>query len=303
MDTNQVVIKAREKDIGGLIVRRILPYEHCMVGPFIFFDHMGPAEFSKGMGIDVRPHPHINLATVTYLFEGKILHRDSLGSCQLIEPGEINWMVAGHGIVHSERTPADLRETGSRLNGIQCWLALPEEKEEMPASFTHYAAGSLPEFEINKVKLKLLLGNAFDLQSPVAVQSTLFYLEAKFPKGSKLVFPAEAREVGVYIVSGQVNINNTRVNHCSMAITHENMTIEAIEDAHLMFLGGTSLGQRYIYWNYVSSSKEKLDVAIAQWANGPGEVGTRFEKIPGDDFEYIPLPSEKIIENPKGTIM
>lgn len=306
MEEIEVVITAREKDLGDLIVRRILPYEHCMIGPFIFFDHMGPTTFAIGKGVDVRPHPHINLATVTYLFDGKIHHRDSLGSDQLIEPGAINWMVAGCGIVHSERTPIELRKSSSSLNGIQCWLALPDEYEDIPPSFTHYSQECLPRFTMGNVQLQLLLGSAFQRQSPVKVYSDLFYLSTFFPKDSSLILPTEQREAAAYVVNGSVMINNQKINHCEMAVgsSGKDLQIEALEDSLIMLLGGKHIGQRYIYWNLVSSSKEKITQAMADWANGPGEKDSRFPKIQGDDQEYIPLPEEKNIDfNPKGTIM
>lgn len=306
MEKIEVVIAAREKDLGDLIVRRILPYEHCMIGPFIFFDHMGPTAFAIGKGIDVRPHPHINLATVTYLFDGKIHHRDSLGSDQLIEPGAINWMVAGRGIVHSERTPLELRKNPSSLNGIQCWLALPDEFEDISPSFRHYPPESLPKFNLGGVNFRLLLGSALQRQSPVSVYSDLFYLATYFPKGSSLVFPTEQREAAAYVVNGSVVINNRKINHCEMAVGPfgKDLKIEALEDSRVMLLGGKHIGQRYIYWNLVSSSKEKIFQAMSDWANGPGDKNSRFPKISGDDQEYIPLPEEKNIDlNPKGTIM
>lgn len=299
---DDIVITARERDLGSFTVRRILPYaSHRMVGPFIFFDHMGPATFEEDHGVDVRPHPHINLATVTYLFEGKILHRDSLGSVQIIEPGAINWMIAGHGIVHSERTPAELRDTGSQLNGIQCWVALPEDKEEMPPAFIHYPAESLPFFTLNGVELTLLLGNAFNHESPVAVQSDIFYISAKFKKGMKLTLPLEAREGAAYIVTGKMIINAQTIDHCAMLVADVNeLNMEALQDTHVMLIGGASVGERFIYWNFVASSEEKIAQAKLDWANGPGEKGSRFPRIPGDDKEFIPLPEEI---NPKGTIM
>lgn len=306
MEKIKMVITARERDLGGFSVRRILPYAtHPMVGPFIFFDHMGPANFSAGQGIDVRPHPHINLATVTYLFEGQICHRDSLGSIQLIEPGAINWMIAGHGIVHSERTPENLRQTGSRLSGIQCWVAMPEEYEEMAPNFTHYSAESLPKFQINDVELQLLLGNAFEHTSPVKVQSDLFYIHAKFPKQTKLIISAKDCESAAYIAEGRVQINGQEINQFSMAIGHpgENLEVEAFQNSQLMLLGGKPLGKRYIYWNFVSSTEQKIEKAKSDWQNGPGETGSRFPKIPSDDQEYIPLPDEVKDKNPKGTIM
>lgn len=306
MEDIELVITPRERDLGGFSVHRILPYAtHRMVGPFIFFDHMGPATFSAGHGIDVRPHPHINLATVTYLFEGAIRHRDSLGSDQLIEPGAINWMSAGHGIVHSERTPDNLRQSGSRLEGIQSWIALPDDLEEESPSFIHYPAETLPKFEIDGAQLTLLLGNAFDRKSPVAVQSDLFYLDVKFPKGTKLTFPLHGREGAAYIVDGCVHINNQKIDKWDMAVGKRcgSLIIEALDDSHLMLLGGKPVGKRYIYWNFVSSSEQKIEKAKSDWASGPGEPGSRFPKIPQDDKEFIPLPDESNKENSKGTIM
>ncbi|MHB1946645.1 MAG: pirin family protein [Gammaproteobacteria bacterium] len=303
----ELVIPSRERDLGGFTVHRVLPYAiHRMVGPFIFFDHMGPAIFAAGQGVDVRPHPHINLATVTYLFEGQIRHRDSLGSDQLIEPGDINWMTAGHGIVHSERTPDNLRKTGSRLSGIQCWVALPESSEEIAPSFKHYAAERMPQFQMDGVQLKLLLGSAFDRESPVEVSSDLFYLHVKMPKGSSFSFPLKAREGAVYVAEGKVLVNELEIPKNSMAVGRQcgSLTINALEDSQLMLLGGMALGKRYIYWNFVSSSEEKIAKAKADWANGPGEPGSRFPKIPLDDQEFIPLPEESAAEgNPKGAIM
>lgn len=307
MDDIELVITGRERDLGGFQVHRILPCAtHPMVGPFIFFDHMGPATFPPNEGIDVRPHPHINLATVTYLFEGKIRHRDSLESDQLIEPGAINWMTAGHGIVHSERTPDDLRQSGSRLSGIQCWVALPDEFEEVAPEFKHYPENILPEFQIDQVKLKLLLGEAFDRTSPVKVHSDLFYLTAKMPKNSQLEFPLEGREGAVYVVTGSLRVNDKSVNQYDMAVGKRcgSLKLESMDDSEIMLLGGTSLGPRFIFWNFVSSSEEKIEQAKRDWAKGPGEPGSRFPKIPHDDQEFIPLPVERPNKDePKGTVM
>jgi hypothetical protein len=306
MEEIELIITARERDLGGFHVRRILPYAtHRTVGPFIFFDHMGPATFLSNQGVDVRPHPHINLATVTYLFEGKIHHRDSLGSDQLIEPGAINWMVAGHGIVHSERTPEDLRQSGSRLSGIQCWIALPDEFEEIAPSFTHYPVDVLPEFSINNVQLKLLLGTAFNRISPVKVYSDLFYLSGKLPKGTQMIFPLNGREGAAYIVNGNIRINGKLINQYAMAVGKRcgNLELEALEDSEIMLLGGASVGERYIYWNFVSSSDEKIEQAKLDWKQGPGATD-RFPKIPNDNLEFIPLPDDEPTEkNPRGTIM
>lgn len=300
------MIHSRERDLGGFSVRRILPYAtHRMVGPFIFFDHMGPATFAKGQGVDVRPHPHVNLATVTYLFEGQICHRDSLGSVQLIEPGAINWMIAGHGIVHSERTPQTLRQSGSHLNGIQCWVAMPEHAEEIAPSFKHYPKHVLPQFQHENVQLTLLLGHALNHQSPVTVHSDLFYLYAKFPQGSRLVLPAEERECAAYLVNGSLRINDQSIEAHCMGLGHqgETLVMEALQDSQVMLLGGKPLGKRYIYWNFVSSTEEKIEKAKTDWANGPGDPGSRFPKIPGDDQEFIPLPDDAKDAHPKGSIM
>lgn len=299
-----LVIPPREKDLGELVVRRILPYAtHRMVGPFIFFDHMGPADFPAHQGMNVRPHPHIGLATVTYLFEGKIRHRDSLGSDQLIEPGAINWMVAGKGIVHSERAPEECKQGPTRLNGIQCWVALPEEDEDIVPSFFHYPAKTIPEFMVGDVKLRLLLGRAYDHVSPVKVHSDLFYLEVEMPKGSSLLFPADGRELAAYVVEGAVRCDDTEINSCKMAVlsSGEDLTLEALENSKVMLLGGKPVGSRHIYWNFVSSSKDKIENAKRVWHQGPQSSSSHFHPIPGDDKEFIPLPTE--VGNPKGTIM
>jgi len=299
------ILPSSERDLGGFSVHRLLPEAaHKMVGPFIFFDHMGPAQFPAGEGVEVRPHPHINLATVTYLFEGKICHRDSLGSVQLIEPGAVNLMIAGKGIVHSERTPEDLRRTGSRLSGIQCWIALPEAEEEINPSFKHYPANVLPTFNIEDVQLTLLMGSAFNHESPVAVLSDLFYLSATLPKGAKLKMTGEGRESGVYVVKGKIIINEEIINPYQMAVCHkgEAFSLEALEPTQLMLLGGKPVGERFIYWNFVSSSKAKIEQAKLDWAPGPGDATSRFPSIPGDDKEFIPLPDQHK-DNPKGTVM
>lgn len=306
MNDIEIIIPGRDRDLGGFHVRRVLPFgHHQMVGPFIFFDHMGPATFSATQGIDVRPHPHINLATVTYLFEGKILHRDSLGSVQLIEPGAINWMSAGHGIVHSERTPEDLRQQGSTLSGIQCWVALPIEFEETTPTFTHYPKHLLPEFNIGNNSVKLLLGKIFQHESPVKVYSEIFYAEIKMPAGEKIIFPLEGLEGAVYVVKGKIMLNEKNIEQYAMAVgkTCGKLAIQALEDSQIMLLGGKSVGKRFIYWNFVSSSEEKISEAKSAWKNGPGEAGSRFPKVPGDDREFIPLPEETPQNNPKGTIM
>lgn len=306
MEDIAIIITPREKDLGGFSVHRILPCaSHPMVGPFIFFDHLGPAQFPKGHGVDVRPHPHINLATVTYLFDGKIQHRDSLGSDQLIEPGAINWMTAGHGIVHSERTPENLRHSENTLHGIQCWVALPEQYEEVAPEFSHYKAETLPEFNLGSVQLKLLLGRVFEYKSPVKIHSDLFYLEVKIPEETEFNFDLEGRDGAVYVVDGEVSVNQRLIQPHTMVVNQrcKKFNIKGSKNSHLMLLGGTPVGKRYIYWNFVSSSQEKIEQAKMDWANGPGIPGSRFPKVPHDDKEFIPLPEEEPSKNPKGTIM
>jgi redox-sensitive bicupin YhaK (pirin superfamily) len=289
----EMIITPRQRDLGGFSVRRVLPYmHHHMVGPFIFFDHMGPADFAPGHGIDVRPHPHIGLATVSYLFEGRIQHRDSLGSNLIIEPGAINWMTAGRGIVHSERTPEPLRLQGGRLNGIQLWVALPNEHEETSPQFSHHPADTLPEFKVGDVDLKLLLGEAFGRKSPVPVLSRLFYLEAKMPAKSEIVLKADGQETAIYVVSGRIRIGADTIETYSMAVAKSgvDLKISADEKSKLMLIGGATLGPRNIEWNFVSSSKERLEEVKAEWVNGPLKQNPRFHPVPDDNQEFIPLP-------------
>jgi hypothetical protein len=288
------VIHPREKDLGGFSVRRILPYStHRMVGPFIFFDHMGPADFPPGEGINVRPHPHINLATVTFLFEGKIRHRDSLGSDREIEPGAINWMTAGRGIVHSERTPDEVRTRGGRMNGIQLWVALPDGKEEIEPTFHHHPKEDFPEFVEQGARLKVLLGTAFGRVSPVVVHSKMFYVEARIPAGARFTLPAGGQECAAYVAAGFARVEDEDIPQFSMAIggRGEDLFVEAVEDCHVMFLGGDPVGQRLIYWNFVSSRADRLERAKADWRLGPGATAA-FPKVPGDDREFIPLPND-----------
>lgn len=298
-----MLITSREKDLGGFSVRRILPYAtHRMVGPFIFFDHIGPAEFSPGKGMEVRPHPHIHLATVTYLFSGKIRHRDSLGSDQLIEPGAINWMTAGQGIVHSERTPEDLKKTGGSLHGIQCWVALPQEHEKTSPSFKHHPSTSLPEFSVEGVDCKLLLGKAFGYTSPVEIHSDLFYVDVKMELNQTLNWRNDSREVAVYVVDGKATVNGEEAVICTMVVlkTGEDFTINAKENTRLLLLGGSSVGPRHIYWNFVASLPADIEAAKEDWRKGPGH-SSRFPQIPGDDQDFIPLPPDTVRTNPKGT--
>lgn len=281
----ELVIQPKAKDLGGFTVRRVLPSrDRQMVGPFIFFDHMGPAEFPPGEGIQVRPHPHIGLATVTYLFEGEIVHRDDLGFVQPIRPGAVNLMTAGRGIVHSERAGDDL-DTTSRLHGIQSWMALPEEEQECDADFVHYAAGDLPAFEQEGVRVTVIIGEIFGQASPVAVRVPMLYLELRMPAGSEIEVPADYEERAAYVVAGDVRVDDESYGAGLMAVAcpGKALRLVATEDSHVMIVGGAHMGKRHIWWNFVASSKERIEQAKNDWAEG------RFGKIPGET-EFIPLP-------------
>jgi hypothetical protein len=258
-----------------------------MVGPFTFFDQMGSAVFARGQGIDVRPHPHIGLATVTYLFEGEILHRDSLGFQQLIRPGDINWMTAGRGIVHSERTPEVQRQSGSRLHGLQLWVALPLAHEETIPSFHHHPGATLPERYHGGVQLRVLAGTAYDMTSPVEILSPLFYVEAVMSAGSELALPTGHEERAVYVVHGALRCGAERAEAGRMLVfaKEAKVVVRAEPATRIVLLGGAPLdGKRHIDWNFVSSSKDRLEQAKRDWKEG------RFPKVPGDDVELIPLP-------------
>ncbi len=281
----ELLIAPHQKDLGGFSVRRVLPSrERLMVGPFIFFDHMGPAEFPPGKGIQVRPHPHIGLSTVTYLFEGEIMHRDSLGFVQPIRAGAVNLMTAGRGIVHSERAGDDLQTT-SRLHGIQSWMALPENREEMEPAFEHTPSDELPEREVDGVTTRCIMGAAFGLQSPVTTYSPTLYLECLMPAGSQLELPGEYPEQAVYIVSGTVRIDDQIHAGGVMAVASANrtMTLVACKDSRVMVVGGTAVGDRHIWWNFVHSSWDQIEQAKDDWKAG------RFVQVPGEK-EFIPLP-------------
>ncbi len=281
----ELVIEPRAKDLGGFTVRRVLPAsERRMVGPFIFFDHMGPAEFPPGEGIQVRPHPHIGLATVTYLFEGEILHRDSLGFVKPIRAGAVNLMTAGRGIVHSERAGEDLH-TRSRLHGIQSWMALPTDQESREPAFAHYPASDLPEFERGGATIRVIIGEAWGHASPVTAYSEMLYLECRLPAGARLPLPESGGEQAVYLVSGQATVGGRALDGAAMAVATGGraLTVEAGPDSHLMVIGGAPLGRRHIWWNFVASAPEAIEQAKRDWREG------RFDPVPGDD-EFIPLP-------------
>jgi redox-sensitive bicupin YhaK (pirin superfamily) len=284
-----VVISPREKDLGGFSVRRVLPaVERRTVGPFVFFDHMGPATFPPGEGINVRPHPHIGLATVTYLFEGEILHRDSLGSELPIRPGAVNWMTAGRGIVHSERTSDEEIKRERRLHGIQTWVALPLAHEEDAPAFEHIPADRLPVFRQDDAELRLIAGCAYGRPAPFETVVDLFYMEGRIDPGGSLNLPATLGERCVYLVGGGLTIAERALNPTDMAVLEDGSDVvlsAGPEGAHVMLAGGAPLdGPRHIFWNFVSSSKERIEQAKTDWQDG------RFSKVPGDEEEFIPLP-------------
>jgi redox-sensitive bicupin YhaK (pirin superfamily) len=286
--TIDLVITPRSRDLGGFSVRRALPFvQRRMVGPFIFFDHMGPVEFPPGGGINVRPHPHIGLATVTYLFEGAIVHRDSLGSVQTIAPGDVNWMTAGRGIAHSERTEPEVRARGARLHGIQAWIGLPKAEEETSPDFTHHPANVLPLVERGGARLRIIAGEAYGVRAPVAVRSPMFYVDAQLAAGAVLNLPEEHTQRAAYVVLGEVECDRRVFGEGAMLVLRPGMParVRARSDVRLMLLGGAELdGERHIVWNFVSSAPERIERAKADWKAG------RFPKVPGDDVEFIPLP-------------
>jgi len=283
------VLDGRPRDLGGFSVRRVLPAGGLQtVGPFIFFDHIGPATFAPGDGVDVRPHPHIGLATVTYLFAGEFMHRDSLGTAQLIRPGDVNWMVAGRGIVHSERTPAAARSApgGAPIHGIQTWVALPSEHEETDPSFEHHPAPTLPEIHGTGVALRLIAGAAYGRQAPTAVYSPMFYLVATLEAGAEVELPTEYAERAAYVVEGEVEAAAERYGVGRMIVYEAGVQVllRALTPARVMLLGGAPLdGPRHIWWNFVSSSPERIERAKLDWRE------ERFTEVPGDS-ERIPLP-------------
>jgi redox-sensitive bicupin YhaK (pirin superfamily) len=281
----ELIIEPKEKDLGEFTVRRVLPArERRMVGSFVFFDHMGPAEFPPGQGVQVRPHPHIGIATVTYLFEGEIMHRDNLGYVQAIQSGAVNLMTAGRGIVHSERAGDDLDET-SRLHGIQSWMALPDDEEEREPAFQHYPAADLPDIDMHGVSVRVIIGDAYGHASPVHAYSSTLYLECVMPEGSELTLPDRYPELAAYVVSGSITIDDRSFGSGVMAVARENaaMALRANEESRVMVIGGEPLGRRHIYWNFVSSSKERIEQAKSDWRE------RKFGEIPGE-HEFIPLP-------------
>ena len=284
------IIVPRTVDLGGFQVHRVLPSSRQrMVGPFIFFDHMGPAIFRAGDGVDVRPHPHIGLSTVTYLFDGEIVHRDSLGSALPIRPGAVNLMTAGRGIVHSERTAADHRDGGEPLHGLQLWAALPAKDEEMTPAFAHTAAADIPELRDNGLTLRVIAGSMQGLASPVATTWETIFAEAHLKTGSTLPIGAEHEERALYVVSGEIEIAGDRNGGERLLLLKPGARVEvkAVSDAHVILVGGAAMdGPRHIWWNFVSSRKDRIEAAKADWKAG------RFDLVPGDSKEFIPLPEK-----------
>ena len=286
--TVELLIEPREKDLGEFSVRRVLPSPaRRMVGPFIFFDHVGPAQFPPGEGIQVRPHPHIGLATLTYLFEGEIIHRDSLGFVQPIQAGAVNLMTAGRGIVHSERAGEDLH-TVSRLHGIQSWMALPDGEEECDPAFVHHPASDLPELDVDGVSVRVITGEAFGARSPVRTALPMLYLECRMPAGTRLLLPDAWAERGAYLVAGDADVGERRCGAGVMAVASARgaLGITAHEDSHVMLIGGDPVGDRRLWWNFVARDRARIEQAKDDWKNG------RFPEVPGDE-EFIPLPDSQ----------
>ncbi|SEM48734.1 hypothetical protein SAMN04488003_101282 [Loktanella fryxellensis] len=294
IDAIETVIVPRARDLGGFEVRRALPApKRQMVGPFIFFDQMGPAEFLTGAGIDVRPHPHIGLATVTYLHEGTMHHRDSLGTDQWISPGAVNLMVAGHGITHSERTDGPVRDAPHRLHGIQTWVALPAGAEDGAAAFRHAGADALPVLEGEGKTVRVILGDAWGARAPVETTSEMFYADAILAPGAAIPLPDDTEDRGAYVLEGSVTVAGQAFDAGRMMVFRPGDRISmaaGAQGARVMLLGGATLeGPRHIWWNFVASSKERIEDAKEAWRRGDWAHG-RFQLPPGDDAEHIPLP-------------
>jgi redox-sensitive bicupin YhaK (pirin superfamily) len=290
MPAIELIIDSRRRDLGGFEVGRVLPWtKRKMIGPFIFFDHMGPTIFPPALSrrTDVRPHPHIGLATITYLFEGEIVHRDSVGCYQVIRPGEVNWMTAGRGISHSERFET-MREHGGPIHGIQAWVALPQANEETDPSFVHVDANDLPRTTLPGAAITLIAGAAFERVSPVKTHSRLFYAHVELANDARIDIPDGYTERAVFVASGRAVIESATIDTGQMAVLTPgtSVSVRAIGDATLMLLGGEPLGERHIYWNFVSSRQERIEQAKADWRAG------RIPLPVADDKEFIPLPDD-----------
>ena len=292
VDSVDLVILPPSRDLGdGFTVRRALPQpQRRTVGPFVFFDQMGPVELRDGQGLDVRPHPHIGLATVTYLFDGEIMHRDSIGSVQAIRPRELNWMSAGSGIVHSERSPDAARHGGSGLFGLQLWVALPAAQEESPPSFAHHDAGEIPSGEMDGVTVRQIVGAMDGLVSPVKTLSEMIYAEIAMPPGTRYRVPSEQIERAFYLVEGEVTVDSQSFGPSELVILkpHAEIVLVSARGARLVLVGGEPFPEkRYIYWNFVSSREERIEQAKADWR------ARRFADVPGEQ-EFIPLPPDPV---------
>jgi redox-sensitive bicupin YhaK (pirin superfamily) len=283
------LVNARPRDLGGFSVRRVLPAQaQAMVGPFIFFDHLGPAQFEPGHGIDVRPHPHIALATVTYLFAGSLEHRDSLGNVREIRPGDVNWMTAGRGIAHSERTPHLARAAGEKIHGIQSWVALPDGHEDIDPQFTHYPAALIPQRVFDGVTIAVVAGEALGLRSPVATLWPTLYVHAKFAAGATLDMPMEHEERAVYVAQGELATDGSRIAEGELAVLApgSKVRLRAHGETRVMLLGGARFPTpRFIWWNFVASTHERIEQAKVRWAS------RQFAPVPGET-EFIPLPPQ-----------
>ncbi|MDE2384667.1 MAG: pirin family protein [Alphaproteobacteria bacterium] len=288
IDAIEHVIVPRVRDIGDFQVHRALPAaERQMIGPFIFFDRFGPVVMKKGTGMDVRPHPHIGLATVTWLFDGIIFHRDSLGSEQPISPGELNWMTAGKGIVHSERTPTMFRALGQTMFGLQSWVALPKKHEDTAPAFEHVAEAQMPVLQDNGRWVKVIAGSMYGETAPVKTMSDMFYADVRLEAGAALPLPPEHEERGLYLVAGKIEVAGREIEPGKLVAfkPRSEIIVKALEASHFMLLGGEPMdGPRHIWWNFVSSSKEKIEAAKEEWRTG------KFKIVPGDEKEFIPLP-------------
>jgi redox-sensitive bicupin YhaK (pirin superfamily) len=282
-----IVIEGRKREVAGFAVRRSLPSIHRRsVGPFVFIDHFGPLSFPPGRTMDVLPHPHIGLSTVTYLFEGEIIHRDSIGSLQPIRPGDLNWMTAGRGIAHSERSTEAQHLNGGRAHGLQLWVGLPTYKEQLAPTFAHHAKSTLPTSSRDDAELTVIAGEAYGVRSPALVSSPLFYVDARMKKGT-LELPDDHEERAAYVVEGSIRVDDRDFPSGNLIVFHsgKKAVLRCDADAHVMLLGGARLdGPRYMWWNFVSSCKERIEQAKRDWKEG------RFDKVVGDETEFVPLP-------------
>ena len=282
----ELVIEPVTKDLGEFTVDRLLPDKRRQrVGPFIFFDHIGPADFAPGSGVNVRSHPHIGLATVTYLFDGEMLHRDSLGFVQVIRAGAVNWMTAGRGIAHSEKVTEEILASGQRLHGIQVWVALPLESEEIEPRFEHYASEDIPAVDLEGANARVVIGSAYGLTSPVQTESETLYVELQIDAGASVELP-RTEELAVFVIDGDIRIDGQAIPTGSLTVlvNDSTATLEATCRSHVMLCGGATLpGERILWWNFVSSSRERMQQAKADWRDG------RFDTVPGES-DFIPLP-------------